>query len=85
MINLSTAFKTSAIQQTSDGFILDTFKDEGRENSIIFSVSRNATNNFIDPSDGSKTESLTANFRRFPRWNETIYGDHPRRCILPPY
>ena len=54
MINLSTAFKTSAIQQTSDGFILDTFKDEGRENSIIFSLSRNATNNFIDPSDGSK-------------------------------
>ena len=54
MINLSTAFKTSAIQQTSDGFILDTFKDEGRENSIIFSLSRNATNNFIDPTDGSK-------------------------------
>ena len=54
LINLGITLKSSIIMQSTDGFILETFKEEGRENSVRFSLARNATNNFLDPSEGSK-------------------------------
>ena len=61
LIRASISFRITQITQDSDVFILDRFRQEGQANSIILGVSRNATNNFIDPSDGSQIR-LTQEF-----------------------
>lgn len=53
LIRGAITFRVTQIFQDSDVFILDRFRQDGQANSIILTLSRNATNNFIDPSEGS--------------------------------
>ncbi|MFW7381607.1 MAG: outer membrane protein assembly factor BamA [Oligoflexus sp.] len=53
LIRGAITFRLTQIFQDSDVFILDRFRQEGQANSVILSLSRNATNNYIDPSEGS--------------------------------
>ena len=85
LINLGITLKSSIIMQSTDGFILETFKEEGRENSVRFSLARNATNNFLDPSEGSKIRVSQQISGGFLGRNKTVYGDSSGWCIFPPY
>ena len=53
LIRASIAVKFTKITQDSDVFILQRFKQDGQSHALVFSLSRNNTNNYLDPSDGS--------------------------------
>ena len=53
LIRASIAVKYTRITQDSDVFILQRFKQDGASHSLVLSLSRNNTNNYLDPSDGS--------------------------------
>lgn len=54
LIRASISLRLTEISQSSDVFVLDRFRQEGQARSVILGVSRNATNNFLDPSEGSQ-------------------------------
>jgi len=49
-------YKIERIQQISDSYILDRFREEGISSSAIFSLSRTDTDNFIDPTEGTEVD-----------------------------
>lgn len=53
LIRASITYQTSVINVDSKTALVGLFLEDGRENSVIFSVYRNGTNNYIDPSEGS--------------------------------
>lgn len=53
LIRASIAVKYTQITQDSDVFILQRFKQGGLSRAIVLSLSRNSTNNYLDPSEGS--------------------------------
>lgn len=53
LIRASITYRISVVDVEAKTALIGSFVEEGRENSVIFGVSRNATNNFIDPSEGS--------------------------------
>lgn len=52
-IRASIAYRIERLQQVSDVFVLRAFRDEGITSSLIFSLRRNATDNYLEPTDGS--------------------------------
>ncbi|SME99606.1 outer membrane protein assembly factor BamA [Pseudobacteriovorax antillogorgiicola] len=53
LIRAAIAVKFTKITQDSDVFILRNFDQDGQSHSVVLSLSRNDTNNYIDPSEGS--------------------------------
>jgi outer membrane protein insertion porin family len=53
LVRASITYRTSIIDIESKTALVGSFVEAGRENSIILGVARNATNNYIDPSEGS--------------------------------
>lgn len=53
-IRAAISFRLTRIEQDSDRLFIDRFRQGGQANSIVLSLSRNATDNYIDPSEGSK-------------------------------
>lgn len=53
LIRASIALRYTKITQDSDRYTPASFLQAGEARSIIFALSRNSTNNFLDPSDGS--------------------------------
>jgi outer membrane protein insertion porin family len=54
LIRASISYSISKITTTSDSYIIDRFREDGINSNVTFALSRNSTNNFIDPSEGSK-------------------------------
>ncbi len=54
LINASIRYQIANVTQTANDFILDQFKEEGLSSSMIFTLSRNDTNNYIDPTEGTE-------------------------------
>lgn len=50
----SVTYKITKVVQDSDEFILERFKEEGIISSAIFALSRDGTNNYLDPTEGTK-------------------------------
>jgi outer membrane protein insertion porin family len=53
LIRASITYRYSTIKVDSDTALIGNFDESGNESSIILGVARNATNNYIDPSEGS--------------------------------
>ncbi|MBC7660101.1 MAG: outer membrane protein assembly factor BamA [Chitinophagaceae bacterium] len=53
LIRASITYRYSKINVASDTALVGSFVEAGDESSIILGLARNATNNYIDPSDGS--------------------------------
>jgi outer membrane protein insertion porin family len=53
LVRASITYRTSAINIESKTVLIGNFVEDGRDSSIILGLSRNGTNNFIDPSEGS--------------------------------
>ncbi len=53
-IRASLTYRLENITLASDQFLLDRFVEEGTSSSLTLGVSRNVTNNFLDPSEGSR-------------------------------
>ena len=65
LIQGSLTYKIQKVTQTSEAFLLDRFKEQGIYSSAIFGLSRNSTNNYLDPSEGSVVH-LSQNFTGGP-------------------
>ena len=52
-VRASVTYRTSVIDIDSKTALVGSFVEAGQENSVIFGVARNATNNYIDPTEGS--------------------------------
>lgn len=50
----SLTYRLSKITQDADSFVLDRFKEEGIASTLVFALTRNTTNNYLDPSSGTK-------------------------------
>ncbi len=53
LVRASITYRMSLIDVESDTPLVGTFAEDGRDSSLIFGLSRNGTNNYIDPSEGS--------------------------------
>jgi len=53
LIRASLTYRASETKQTSTQYIMPRFRDNGIYSTLTFVLSRNATNNFRDPSEGS--------------------------------
>jgi outer membrane protein insertion porin family len=49
----SITYKITKISQDTDVFLLERFKESGIASSLIFALSRNSTNNYTEPSEGT--------------------------------
>jgi len=65
LIRGSITYRIKKITQSSESFLLARFKEQGVSSSIILGISRNSTNNFLDPTSGS-TVSLKQQFTGGP-------------------
>ena len=65
LIRGSITYRISKITTTSDEYRLNNLRQDGISSSAIFGLSRNSTNNFLDPSSGSDV-SLNQNFTGGP-------------------
>lgn len=54
LIRGAVTYRYSRITQDSDAYLLERFKEEGVASSLIFALSRDATNNYLDPSEGTR-------------------------------
>ncbi len=53
LIRASIAYRIEKLQQKSTVFVLRQFRDEGITSSFIFSLRRNGTDNYLEPTEGS--------------------------------
>ncbi len=53
-IQASLTYKFETISHDSEQFLPQRFIEEGLSSSVIFALSRNATNNYLDPTEGSE-------------------------------
>ena len=53
LVRSSITVKMLQVTQDSDVFVLERFNQDGIEKSVILALSRNATNDYLDPSEGS--------------------------------
>ncbi|MBF0441438.1 MAG: outer membrane protein assembly factor BamA [Oligoflexales bacterium] len=75
-----TTYKISKITQNSDAFLLDRFTDNGIESSLILGLSRNTTNNYLDPTEGNKatiSQQITGGkiLRGDSQYLESLFSD----------
>lgn len=56
LISARLTYKLERIIQSSEAYLLDRFRENGISSSAIFSISRVATNNYIDPNEGSEID-----------------------------
>jgi outer membrane protein insertion porin family len=85
LIRESMTVRTSNIGIESKTALVGSFIEAGRENSLVLSVSRNDTNNFIDPSEGSDLRlsqevtggSLLGGTRQYLETNASAAYFHP--------
>ena len=54
LIRAAITYRASIINVESKTALIGLYVEDGRESSVIFSLSRNGTNNYIDPSEGSE-------------------------------
>lgn len=54
LVNGSVSYRYSKITQHSDAFLFERFKENGIASSLIFGLSRDDTNNYLDPSEGTR-------------------------------
>ncbi len=52
-VRAAVTYKLTKITQNAESFLLDRFREQGIESSMIFAVTRDTTNNYLDPSEGS--------------------------------
>lgn len=55
LIHGSITYRWAKISQSSNSFVLERFKDEGIASTLIFGLSRDSTNNYLDPSEGMRS------------------------------
>ncbi len=53
LVRGSVAYQYSLIRQSSDRYLIERFREDGIASSVTFSLSRNDTDNFLDPSEGT--------------------------------
>lgn len=53
LVRASIGVKFTKISQTSDVYVFPRFKQDGQARGLVLSLSRNSTNNYLDPSEGS--------------------------------
>ena len=56
LVRARLTYKLERIQQITDSYIIDRFREEGISSSLIFSLSRTDTDNFIDPTEGTEID-----------------------------
>jgi len=56
LISARVTYKLERIIQSSEAYLLDRFRENGLSSSAIFSLSRVATNNYMDPNEGSEVD-----------------------------
>ena len=56
LVRASIGYRYAKITQNSDQYVLSRFKEDGVASSVIFGISRDNTNNYIDPSEGTRTQ-----------------------------
>lgn len=70
LIRARVTYRLQKITQDSDAYLLPRFVEEGIASSMIFSLTRNDVDNYIDPTDGSEL-TLSQNFTG----GEVLRGD----------
>jgi outer membrane protein insertion porin family len=53
LIRGSISYQLTKITTSSDYFIVDRLREDGLKSTVTFALSRNSTNNYIDPTEGS--------------------------------
>ncbi len=56
LIRASMTYNLSRIDQESETFLLERFREQGIGSSVVLSLRRNNTNNYLDPSEGSDVQ-----------------------------
>lgn len=54
LVRASVGYRYTRISQSTEDFLLERFRENGIASTLIFSLSRDATNNYLDPSEGTK-------------------------------
>ncbi len=55
LVRASIGYRRAKVTQDSSSYLLDRFKENGISSTMIFGLSRDDTNNYIDPSEGTRT------------------------------
>ncbi len=55
LIHGSITYRWAKITQDSTSYVLERFKDQGIASTMIFALSRDSTNNYLDPSEGLRS------------------------------
>ncbi|MGE0173503.1 MAG: outer membrane protein assembly factor BamA [Oligoflexales bacterium] len=71
LVRGTVTYQIEKTKQISDKFLIDRLREEGVESSIILGLSRNSTDNYLDPSEGSVIR-LSQKFTGGP----VLRGDH---------
>lgn len=58
LIRGSISYRWTKISQESDAFLLDRFKDDGISSTVSFGLTRDGTNNYLDPSEGARSRII---------------------------
>ncbi len=65
LVHASLTYRISQFRSTTRTFVLDKLRRDGIKSSAIFALSRNSTNNYLDPTQGTKVV-LSQNFTGGP-------------------
>src|SRR5690606_22813633 len=56
LIRGSISYRLQRIQQSSRTFLLERFREQGYASSLILGISRNGTDNYLDPTEGTSVD-----------------------------